>query len=204
GHTVGHRADLGTHAAADACLVHHLVCSLRRDLEAFVGALQPTLGAFDARVEVDQRPTGTRAPLFVDGVARADLHRFDDDALAHLRPTRLDVFLVLERAAFTRLDWPHLDQVVRSLHGSNALLVVGALENDGQHRLDRDDVRCDARHRGKAVEIGAVVVIDPQPGKARRTFGRKHSGIHRAWHHHEGVTIWLYFDVLQQLVRIFV
>src|SRR5450755_593627 len=92
--TVGHRAYFGADAAADAGLVDHLVGSFGRHLEALVWTLQPALGALDAGIEVDQRPAGARAPLLVDRVARPNLHRLDDDALTHVRPAWLRVFLV--------------------------------------------------------------------------------------------------------------
>src|SRR6185437_2170920 len=97
------------------------------------------LRAFDAGVEVDERPPGARAPLLVDRVAGADLHRLDDDALAHLRPAWLGVLLVLDLAALASLDGPDLDLAIDRPDRLHARLVVGPLAHDIQHRVERED-----------------------------------------------------------------
>src|SRR6266540_430653 len=194
-------ADLLTDRAADACLVDHLIGPVRRDLEALVGAVQPAQGALDALVEVNQRAPRARGPLLVDRIAGPDLHRLDDDPLAHLGPAGLLVLLVEVRVALAALDRQDPQVVVGVAGLLDAVLVFGLLADVLLDRVDRHDLGRDPGHRGHAAIVGVVVVVDPQARQAGRAVGREDALPLGAWDDRQGPVVALLVGELEQLFR---
>src|SRR5207249_8743716 len=128
-----HRADLGADPAPDAGFVDDLVVALWRDLEALVGAVEPAHRAFDAGIEVDDRPERARAVLLVVRVALAGLARVDDDSGAHRGPAGLlELQDLVAARALADLHLAHRGRVVPDLdRGDRGLVALRELRRRG-------------------------------------------------------------------------